>query len=231
MIPKQLQLLIKLQEGDLRIQKIEYYRERIPIELCKLKENCLVLERELVEIKEAIDGLEKERRNKEREIEGKNEYIAKRKKKLMEVKTNKEYSAVLSEIDSLNKVISDVEEEVIAIMEKIEEKKNYSHEKAEQLKKEIEAFSGLEEEKKAELSKLEEKLGQLRTQRESLAKSVEENLLKNYYRISRGRKGVAIVPVIENICQGCHMTVTPQTVSEIKMNNRIITCLNCSRIL
>lgn len=231
MISKQLQLLIKLQESDLKIQKMEFLIKRIPTELGELRENCSHMELGLEEIKEEIERLEKERRAQERDIEAKKEEISKRKKRLMEVKTNKEYSAVSTEVDSFSKIVSGIEEEVITIMEKIEEHKSALTQKNELMKKEIENLARVEQEKKAEMSKLQQRLLQFKTRREEISKGVEENLLKHYSRISQGRKGLAVVPIVDNICQGCHMTVIPQTVAEVKRNNKIITCLHCSRIL
>lgn len=231
MISKQLHLLIRLQESDLKIQKIEFFMRKIPIELDQLKENCSCIDSERQENKEEMERLEKDKRAKEREIEAKKEEISKRKKRLMEVKTNKEYSAVLTEIGSFDKLVSGIEEEVLTIMEKMEEHKNSFSQKDELLKKDMEAFNKMEQQKKAELSVWEERLQQFKTRREELSKGIEENLLKNYCRIRRGRKGLAVVPIVDNICQGCHMTVIPQTVAVIKRNNKIITCLHCSRIL
>ena len=98
---KTLQILIKLQEVDTVIlrdrQKIEEFPEKIR-ELDGLLSDG---EEKITQLKTSIDEQEKIRRSKELEIESNVEKVKKYQGQLTQVKTNKEYSALLAEITGL----------------------------------------------------------------------------------------------------------------------------------
>jgi len=50
-------------------------------------------------------------------------------------------------------------------------------------------------------------------------------------RILENKQGLALVPVVGSSCGGCHMNVTPQQRNAIKMNEELVFCEMCARIL
>jgi predicted nucleic acid-binding Zn-ribbon protein len=40
-----------------------------------------------------------------------------------------------------------------------------------------------------------------------------------------------IVPIRDGYCQGCFIAITPEIISVLKSGERVVTCLNCGRIL
>ena len=73
-------------------------------------------------------------------------------------------------------------------------------------------------------------LAELETERASLAVGLDEDLLDTFDRLFAG-KGEAVVPLEHEICMGCHMKVTTQTVVKVKGQREIVHCEQCGRIL
>ena len=72
---------------------------------------------------------------------------------------------------------------------------------------------------------------ELETNRHSLHKDIKSNYLNIYERLANARHGVGMVSILGQSCGGCYSQLPPQTVIEIKQNNKIITCPGCSIML
>jgi predicted nucleic acid-binding Zn-ribbon protein len=60
---------------------------------------------------------------------------------------------------------------------------------------------------------------------------LDEHSLKHYNRLSNIRGGKAVVPVIGNVCGGCSMNITTQTLNALMGCKDLVFCQSCSRIL
>ena len=72
-----------------------------------------------------------QRRKKEKELEADKDKIKKFEAKLYEVKTNKEYQALLKEIEAAKAANDKTEEDILVLMDKVEDiKKDYDYSSA-----------------------------------------------------------------------------------------------------
>jgi predicted nucleic acid-binding Zn-ribbon protein len=228
---EQLELLRELQKIDLTLKKIKEERDRFPKEMKKLDEREHIEKERIQKEREKIESLEKERRQKERNLNTEQEKIKKAEGRMFEVKTNKEYQALLSEVEAIKEVTSREEEEILKILEEIDELKK------DLLKREKEVTTTLEKIER-EKKKIQEKMDQgdglwkeQKERRETLSKQVDSGLYKLYNTLKEKRQGVGVVNVREETCQGCFVNVPPQMFIEVQKNNAIIRCPNCNRIL
>ena len=87
----------------------------------------------------------------------------------------------------------------------------------------------------AELKKKSDELNQQVAQEEGKRKTytpgIEARLLSQYEKILKSREGLALVPVVNNACGGCHLGLPPQTINEILQHEKLIVCESCARIL
>jgi len=60
---------------------------------------------------------------------------------------------------------------------------------------------------------------------------VDNELLENYRRLFKAKNGMAVVGLVDEFCQGCHMKVVKSTKVEVKVEKQVTTCENCGRIL
>lgn len=228
---EQLKLLWELQKIDLELKGIKEEKDRYPKEIKKLDEKQKIEKERIQKEREKIESLEKTRRQEEGHLNTEQEKIKRAEGRMSEVKTNKEYQALLSEIDTIKEANSRIEEEILQVMDEIDElKKDFS-------KREKEMGSTLEK-IEGERKKLQEKTAQGEKawserveRRELLSKQIESKLVKLYNTLKEKRQGVGVVSVKNETCQGCFLNVPPQVFIEVQKNNALVRCPHCNRIL
>jgi len=230
-LKEELELLWELQKIDLDLRNIMMERERYPKELKKLDEKQKLEQEKIVKEREKLESLEKERRQKEKYLIAEQDKIKRSEGRMTEVKTNKEYQALLNEIETFKESISRAEEEVLVIMDEIDELKK-------QLSKREKDIALTLEWIEAERKKIQEKMDQdelvwkeKSERKEMLSTRVESNLFKLYNMLKEKRQGIGMVSVKSETCQGCFVNVPPQMFIEVQKNNSLVRCPNCNRIL
>ncbi len=223
--------LIKLQNLDIEIRNTSVLLDDIPNQIKEIDKKS---EKSLQVVQNARDNFsenQKMRRTLESELQDTKEKIAKYKRQLNEVKTNKEYSSLLKEINETNSKIDLIEEEIIKEMlaaDDIEKEIKAASKKAEDIQAEL---TKQKEETLQEKNKAEEKLKHLEAEREQLLPKIPSDQIKLYKQISSKKNGIVLSPVTDEFCTMCHMRVRPQMVNELIAGRQIITCENCGRIL
>jgi predicted nucleic acid-binding Zn-ribbon protein len=228
---KQSELLWELQQIDLALRDITEDRERYPKEMKRLDEKCRIEKERVQKEKEKIEVLEKERRQKEQHLTTEQDKIKRTESRMFEVKTNKEYQAVLTEIEGIKERNNREEEEILRLLDEIDEaKKNLT-----KWEKEATAIlEKIEAERKVIQGKMTHDDAGWKKQmerREVLAKQIEARLYKLYNTLKEKRRGVGVVNVKNETCQGCFLNIPPQMYIEVQKNNALIQCPNCNRIL
>ena len=157
--------------------------------------------------------------------------IKKLETQLAAVRTNKEYSAILSEITTKKADIARTEDEMLMLMDSIEQQ-----EAATQACGEAKHFAEKDREEHkdgivVEQEEVSRQLREIAQRREEMAAGISPELLYRYERILEKRGAGAVVPVVENSCQGCFMKMTPEVQAQLLRNEGIIYCKFCSRII
>lgn len=222
--------LLELQRLDQAIARLEAEGRAIPQEIQALEARLTEARAGLDQAKAKADQIQKERRAKERELDEATINIKKKQARLFEIKTNEEYSAVLREIESLKEKSSKLEEEILNLLEKGDVAAKTVTD-AEKGFKAAEALHQNERtEKEGQLARLRQELANLQEARKGQASRLDTDLLRQYTRLRKSR-GVAVVAVKDGSCGGCGISLTPQTYSEVRRNDRMFTCSSCNRIL
>ncbi len=227
----QLQQLIVLQSLDDEIAEHKKLLVDIPLQI---DTGCTELEEKkkiLSNAKEELDALQKERKDLELAVQGENDHMAKAKTKLPAVKTNREYTAILSEVEAIKEKVSGLEDKELEIMEILEEKqkevpgieKIYTEEDA--------SFQEYKAKKDAELDRMKQELGVLVAKRENVSGQLDRGIMQRYEKVAGSRDGRAVVMLQGSICQGCFQQILPQMVIDVKIGESIQQCSNCIRFL
>jgi predicted nucleic acid-binding Zn-ribbon protein len=226
-----LELLWELQKIDLSLKSMSEERDRYPKEVKKLDENQSIESERIQKDREKIELLEKERRRKEGHLNMEQEKIKRAEGRMFDVKTNKEYQALLSEIEGIKEANSREEEEILQVMDEIDELKKDLSKREKEMAITVERIE-------AEKRKIQERMAQGDAvwkqqveRREVLSKQIESKLIKLYNTLKEKRQGVGVVSVKQETCQGCFVHVPPQMFIEVQKNNSLIRCPNCNRIL
>jgi predicted nucleic acid-binding Zn-ribbon protein len=229
-LEQQLKTIYEAQQICTRIRENEKKTLLAPV---RIKEMDVAVERlreRVTRGKGVVEELEKERKKKEKELEADKEKIKKFESKLYEVKTNKEYQALLKEIESAKGINDKTEEEILVLMEKGEELKKDHEAAAKELVK-LESEYGAERKRlEDELRSIDAVISGLKANRDSLLDLVDEDLKATYSTLIERRDGLAVVNVRNGVCLGCFMNIPPQLFIEATKNRQVILCPSCNRI-
>jgi predicted nucleic acid-binding Zn-ribbon protein len=223
--------LIRLQHVDTEISTTSFFLEAIPAKLGEIENQIKVAAEIVAHAKEKLSANQKKRRDLEGQVKDLKVLAGKFKRQLNDVKTNKEYSALLKEIEETNKKADTIEEEIINELIA-----------ADDIEKEIKSANAKKAEEESRLLKekdvifqsqkeLEGKKEKLTRERQEILPQIPPDQLKLYLRINKKMNGVALSPVTDDFCSLCQMRIRPQILNELMEMNKIITCEACGRIL
>lgn len=227
----QIDNLVKLQTIDSEIYALKYEKEGRPQEIKTLESDFEAKKQHLADLEKNSLDLQKQRKEKELELAGKEENAKKLQTQLYSLKTNKEYQTMLQQIQDVKADNSVIEDKVLELFDKFDKIKSEIEQEKQKLKEEEKVFN--EKKKKIEdrIKEIDDRLTQLEAERKQAIVDIEPKILSQYERILNNRDGLAIVNVKDDSCGGCNMFVPPQVINLIKMYERIITCEICNRIL
>src|SRR5215470_1946014 len=232
-VDSQLATLIELQKYDARIGALETEATRLPKQIEAIQASLAEAKKTLEGLKARIDAGRKDLRSKEKDLEVIAAKRAKQEARLYEVKTNKEYSAALLEIEESKQEKAKTEEDILGLME-LQERLNGEIREAEVRFKTREE-QGRQDEAvvRKKLSAVEEELGGVRGERTTRARDLPAPLLADYERIAKARGGVAVAAVSSTaICGGCRVTIRPQALLELRAGTTVLMrCESCGRFL
>ena len=223
--------LTQLQQLDTEIRDLTLFLESIPPQIEEIEKKIAASAQEAAAAKEKMTGSQKMRREIESEVKDVKSQIGKYKRQLNEVKTNKEYTALLKEIEESEKKVDRLEESFIGEMLR-EDDIQKEIKAAGQSDTEVRAV--LTGEKEALLQKkkeAEEKVRALGQRREELLPTIPPDQVKLYLRIFRKMGATVLSPVEEDFCALCHVRIRPQVLNELVSTRKLILCENCGRIL
>ncbi|MEE8587323.1 MAG: C4-type zinc ribbon domain-containing protein [Acidobacteriota bacterium] len=228
---EQLEHLLRLQEADLEILNLQKKIKEIPQEIQLLEENLQQSQGAFEAVEKRLEENRERRRSQERQVEDLRQQLSKYKAQLMEVKSNKEYQAMLHEIEGVGKAISEHEDGILEMMMEADEMKDglqSAQREAQQREKEAQQQR---KEKKAFARHADQRIAQLLERKEELSQSVASKVLALYQRVAAGHSGVAMAEARDHSCQVCHVRLRPQVFAEVRTNREIHRCDSCSRIL
>jgi hypothetical protein len=224
--------LVELQGYDSRIATLDAEAARLPKQIEAIQASLAEAKKTVDAFKAKIDQTRKDLRAKEKDLEVHAAKRAKEEVRLYEVKTNKEYSAVLLEIEEVKQIKGKTEEEILGLMEMQERLAVDVKEAEARLKTREEQARQDEAVVREKLTKVEQELAVVRAERATRAPDLSVGLLVSYERIMKARGGTAVASVgTTSICGGCRMSIRPQALMELRVATGLMTCENCGRFL
>jgi predicted nucleic acid-binding Zn-ribbon protein len=157
--------------------------------------------------------------------------VVKAEGRLPAIKTQKEYVAVLKEIDTAKKVNKEIQDK---IKNKNEEIAALAAEKAEK-DAELAAVSARTAERsamiQAQIDEIKANASAREEQRKELFGQIPPTLGKRYQVLIERRNGVAVVLAQKGACTGCNMLLPPQLYNNLYTTREILSCPLCNRLL
>lgn len=230
-IRNQLKKMIELQTVELETGKLRSSLENVGKSLASLEREREIFENELKETQAHTTELKKAYKNYELDTQAHFSKISKSREKLQSVKTNKEYQSILKEIEDIEKKNSELEDLMLAHLDKIEASEAVLGEKTsdfalleQDIKQRTQEIKEDEAQKHLSLNKLDDQLA-------LISGEIQPDFMEKL-KVVRNNVGIlAVVPVVNAVCQGCYVNIPPQLFNELQRFDKLYYCLNCQRII
>ncbi len=226
-----LERLIRLQEYSLAIEEQARKLSGMPARMQDLEQSLARHRADVVKTRDELAESQKQRRKLEGDLQAVETKISKYQGQLMEVKTNKEYTAMLHEIEAVKEERGSIETRILQAMDAGEAVEASIREKET-------ALAGEQERATAGLAKLKQEEQEAADRRASLEKEksrleseLSPELVAEFSRVARMRGGVAVARVVEGLCQGCSVRIQPRILQQIRRNEGLLRCDSCKRFL
>ena len=238
---KLLETMVELQQACSELTVAETQIAGVPDWMLELHEEHRSRATEIDEIERIGAEAAREQREAEAGAADAREKVKHYQEQIGRVRNQREYSALLQEIDTAKGQVRDLER-------KAEEADGRRHEQQQRLEEAREAFRDLDERYGTELAKWEEQKPAVARRVEELSGRVEvlrervPRPILAQFDLLRGRyegRALADVREVERSgkgpqmwhCSACNYMVRPQAVVEIRNHGTVVQCDSCKRIL
>lgn len=230
MLPE-LESLLELQRQDTMLIDVLRRRDEVPKRREALESAVTQARAALEQAKRDLDQARLSRRTLEKEVESFQAEAGKLERQLHDVKTNKEYQAILHEIEGVKAKRSDQEtrilesfdrEETLAAAVKAAERRVQEEES--RLKQGQDALA-------KEAADLEQRVHSLTQDRDAVKPRVPAPLRSRYDRLLGARDGIAVTEIKKGACGACFKALTPHAMQEARRGDTVQTCEACGRIV
>jgi predicted nucleic acid-binding Zn-ribbon protein len=223
--------LLTLQDRDQRLRSFQSELNHLPEERKAREKQIADSAARLDQGKLRAKGIEVENRNLEVEAQAKRDLIARYRQQQLQTRKNEEYAALAHEIEAAEKIIASVEDRELDLMEELEKltPQLATAEKlhADERSKLQNILDSLESKK----TNLEARISELKSDRQRHAEGIDDEVLSLYEHLLKTKHGAALATLEHEVCMGCHMKVTAQTIVQVRAARQIIHCPQCGRIL
>lgn len=228
-----------------KLQSVENRLRAAKAKLTRCRRNVIIQENRVrslqsaVEVKKEEIQLTKVQSDRlELELKTKDEAILRLRASLNVAKTNKEYAAVLTQLNTTKADNSKVETQILELMKDIEvdeaecaniqDQIDEQKQKLEQIRKEAEHLA----------TKYEAEIEEIQAEWDQASQTIPAELLELFNRVAETYDGEALAVVERQegktetyTCGGCFMGVPAESVNVLMTKDDVIRCPNCTRIL
>ncbi len=227
----QVAILLKLRDVDEQVHALRRRIETADADLQRKRLEADLLRDALARERAHLQDAGRRRRAAEQEVTGCREKKTGFEKQLPDVKTNIEYQALLKEIAAMERKARDWEEVILQAMEEEEASQRTAARLEGDLAQKDEIVAH-ESARVAQESRDAHALQvTLEARRAEFFAELSNAPRAKYERLRAAKGDTAIVTVVQGSCGGCHYNLPPQTVNEVRKNERLILCEACGRIL
>jgi len=172
------------------------------------------------------------------ELKSRSAHITRLRENLNTVRTNKEYAAVLSQLNNEKADVTRLEARAFELLTGVEAKKKALAERQAAVDEEVQRLAAVESQVTQAQTSFTDRLAALERQREAAGAALDPRALDMFNRISERYDGEVMARVIqvhprhpEYLCEGCNMSLAAERANALLTRDDVITCDNCGRIL
>jgi len=196
-------------------------------------------ERQRDELAEQLKVAQARGQGFETEAQGIEDRINKYREQMNSVKTNKEYSALLTEVNTLKVEKGKFEDQALEQMSRADILTAELKAADEQVESQRKIVANAESEAEACRNDVGETLDKLQAERDAAAAELPEPVLAHFDRVANENDGDPMAPVteesrrhLEYACGGCYMGIPVERLNSLMVGrDEIVLCPSCGRIL
>ncbi|MCD4699165.1 MAG: hypothetical protein K8R91_01140 [Phycisphaerae bacterium] len=175
----------------------------------------------------------------ELELKSREEDVGKLRQSLNSAKTNKEYAAALTQLNTLKADNSKLEDKALKLMQEVDQVKADTKEVEGQIAHAEKRLEQVRQVSGEETARFQAMLDELQAKRDSAAEDVPPRPLSVFDRIATIRDGDVMAkieaigkkPPYQYICGGCNMSIAAEHANALQTRDEIRFCDCCGRIL
>lgn len=232
-------------DGLVKLQSIENRLRVIKNKLARCRRSVIFQENQLRGLQNALQAkhdevnLTKIQMDRlELELKSRDEHIAKYRAALNLAKSNKEYSVILTELNTSKADNTKIENQILELMKNIEvDEADYAEIEA-QIEEQKEKLDQFRKDCEVKVVQFEEEIAEIQTQWDEGAVDIPADALVIFKRVAETYDGEALASAEQRnekvqaySCGGCFMGLTAETINQLMTKDEIIRCGSCTRIL
>jgi len=174
----------------------------------------------------------------ELELKTREESIAKLRVALNNARTNKDYSAVLTQINTRKADKSKLEDQILTLLTQIDADQAARKEIEDNIEKERVKLAETRQISQTKQQEIQAEVDKLLDQRKETAGQVPDKERALFERLAERYDGEVLAEISnlngprgDHTCGGCYMGVTLESVNALMSHDDVLTCPNCGRIL
>lgn len=226
-----LERLIRLQQLDTFVETARRAVAEHPTRVQAFESRLDEATGRLTSAQQALAANQTDRRSLDKDLAAVQGRLSKFKDQLMEVKTNREYTAMLKEIEVAQQEVRRLEDRMLERMLEADEFSGAMKASEKALAAERANIQEERDRLEKEIATLAAELETSLSQRQQLVQQIDPQAMAIFETVARGRRGVAVAEAKDGLCTICHVRLRPQKFNEVRRNADIIQCDSCQRIL
>ncbi len=226
-----IRLLKELQDIDYWIGELERSKAFLPDMMKNLQDQMAAVAADLAEKKARLQQAQLEVKELEIKIAQTKELKEKYQEQMLTIKTNKEYDALVAQIEGAKTEVVKDEEHCLELMNEIEQLK-LSVAQLEEENTNVQRDNSVRlMDLQSQIDSVQGKMDEKEAYRDNLVRKVSKAAMATYERVRKGRGGDVVVGLKRGACGECFKSQPPQKIQQIKKGTTMETCSSCGRIL
>jgi len=231
--------------GLMKLQSVENRLRAAKAKLARCRRNVIIQENQIRSLQNALEAKKEEIQltkiqsdRLELELKTRDEQIARYRASLNTAKTNKEYAALLTQLNTTKADNSKNETQILELLKDIEADEAECEKIQNQIDRQKQTLEQTRKETELLATKYEAEIEEIQIEWNQVAQTITTGPLEIFKRVAETYDGEALAVVDRQggktevyTCGGCFMGITAESVNLLMTKDDIIRCPNCTRIL
>lgn len=219
-----------LQAVDQVLDGLQQQKDQLPRTVAEIEAQRDALQAQHDKLKQEVEDLTTTKKRRELDQNEENDRARKYDARLKDLKTNREYQALLREIGFAKKASGELSEEITRLEAELKTKQEALAEAKTQLGVKNDELAAKKKDVDKALKEVDKSFTAEAKRRDELFGDIPKDLLSRY-KLIRKRTNLVVVNAKGGACQGCFMALPPQLFNQVRRGDTLYTCPNCHRIL